>query len=106
MVEFCDNVMKLPATRLRFDEDAVLMVPVVVPPAADVIENRTDWFAAEIVMLGDVEACDRLIDAPATRPNAVEDAVFTVPDVVPAPAAIVLSTVPTPRMVTFGLVDA
>lgn len=42
-VEFWDSVMKLPAHRLSAEDDAVLIVPVVVPPAAEVIENNTDW---------------------------------------------------------------
>jgi hypothetical protein len=43
LVEFCDKVMLLPATRAKAVEDAVLTVPDVAPPAADVIELRTVW---------------------------------------------------------------
>jgi hypothetical protein len=58
-----------------------------------------------MVMLGEVEACERVMLAPATKANAVDDAVLTVPDVAPTPAAIVDSTVPTPDTVTLGLVE-
>lgn len=41
-VEFWDSVMKLPATRANADDEAVLTVPVVVPPATLLIVCRMD----------------------------------------------------------------
>jgi hypothetical protein len=84
--------MKLPPTKPNAVEEAVLMVPVVVPPAAEAtVVNTVPPPPAEalMVMLGDVEAWDSVMFAPATRPKAVDDAVFTVPLVAPAPAAMV-----------------
>ena len=95
LVEFWLRLMPLPATKPNAVDDAVLSVPDDVPPATDPIVVNTDPPApgagALMVILGEVDTWLRVMFAPATSPNAVEDAVLTVPDVAPAPAAIVWS---------------
>ena len=49
-------------------------------------------------MLGLVEFCERVTLFPATRANAVEDAVFAVPEVAPPAIDVILvNTVPPPE---------
>lgn len=93
--------------------------PRLIPPAEDretllEVPLRLKFVAAgtlaEIVMFGLVLCCERVMLLPATNANAVDDAVFAVPEVAP-PAAVVIevNTVPTvlvatPMIVTAGLV--
>jgi hypothetical protein len=91
----CESVILLPATKANAVEDAVFAVPLVAPPAADVIEVKTVptvLVATPImVMAGLVLFCERVIPVPATNGNAEDDAVFTVPDDAP-PATVVMET--------------
>lgn len=81
-------------------EEAVLTVPDVAPfpPAAIVVRTvpPPEGVGPIIVMFGLVLNCDSVIFDPATNAQALDEAVFAVPDVAP-PAAevIVLRTVPT-----------
>jgi hypothetical protein len=71
------SVIFAPATRLTLDD-----VPFSVNPAPppDV---------PMMVILGLVEFWDRVMLLPATKPNAVEDAVFAVPEVAPPAAEVI-----------------
>ena len=63
LVESCDSVMFEPATKANAEDDAVLAVPEVAPPAAEVIETSADWLLAETVMM--LAACPMPMLAPA-----------------------------------------
>jgi hypothetical protein len=102
VLAFVAKVTPLPATR-----DTLAVVPFKVNCETDA---KAEVFGPMMVMLGLVLSCDRVMPLPATKPNAVEEAVFSVPDV--APPAIDdmdVSTVPTvlvatPITVMLGLV--
>lgn len=89
------RVMLDPATIPNAVEDAVLAVPDVAPPAAEVMVVRTDPPAPGvgpiIVRDGLVESWLNVMFGPATNENAVDEAVFTVPDVAP-PAVDAIAT--------------
>jgi hypothetical protein len=51
LVESWDNVMLAPATSAKAVDEAVFAVPLVAPPAADVIVCSIDWLLAEMVIV-------------------------------------------------------
>jgi hypothetical protein len=65
LVEFWLRVMLEPAKKANAVEDAVFAVPLVTPPAAEVIDTKADWLLAEIVI--ELAPVARDIFAPADR---------------------------------------